>query len=690
MSRAAGSTYDVRKVHPYCGYETFEFDVPTFTEGDVFDRYRQRMAEMHQSIRICNQALDRITPTGVLARRRPAHLPPPKDKVYTEMEALIQHFLIHSQGFTVPAGEAFVPVEGPRGEHGVLRRVGRHQPAGARAPAVAVAGGVSGDGADVRRRAHRRRRRHHRLDRHRHGRRGPVSFHPEIPYGTASTVRAAAVAGRRAVRLHARSSARRSRNWRRTTRPSSASRRCSTRSSWCRSSVGYVSAKAMRHVAEVIGCTPAEVEDVATYYAMFYKQPIGKFVIQVCRTLSCALKGAERVTEEIAQPCTSSRASTDESGTFTLLEVECLGACDRAPVVMVNDGWHECQKPEDAVKLLETVRAKGEAGLSGCVHRVEKVDAMEPILTPLVREPDSYTLDFYLQHQGYEGLRKALGMTPDQIVDAVKASGLRGRGGAGFPTGMKWQFVDKKSPKPRYICCNADESEPGTFKDHLLMERNPHLLIEGCAIGCYAIGSSVAYIYIRGEFLHVQHILEAAIAEAYKAGYLGKNILGSGFNCDVYIHRGAGAYEAGEETALIESLEGQAGAAAHQAAVSRRRRLLRLPDRGEQRRDAVQRARRSSRAARSGSRRSDPRRTAGRSCSASAATSSSPASSKRRCTRRCASDLRLRRRHPERAAVEGRDSRRIVGADPAAESDRRAGQLRRPDEGRHRCWDRPA
>ena len=181
----------------------------------------------------------------------------------------------------------------------------------------------------------------------------------------------------------------------------------------------------------------------------------------------------------------------------------------------------------------------------------------DPVLIPHVREPNSFTLDVYLKHQGYEALRKALAMKPEEIIDAVKASGLRGRGGAGFPTGMKWQFVDKKTPKPRYICCNADESEPGTFKDHLLMERNPHLLIEGCAISCYAIGSKVAYIYIRGEFLHVQHILEAAIAEAYKAGYLGKNILGTGFDCDVYMHRGAGAYEAGEETALIESLEGK-------------------------------------------------------------------------------------------------------------------------------------
>jgi NADH-quinone oxidoreductase subunit F len=182
---------------------------------------------------------------------------------------------------------------------------------------------------------------------------------------------------------------------------------------------------------------------------------------------------------------------------------------------------------------------------------------MDPLLTNYVREPNSFTLDFYLAHEGYDGLKKALSMAPDAVVEMVKASGLRGRGGAGFPTGMKWQFVDRKSNKPRYIACNADESEPGTFKDHLLMERNPHLLIEGCAIACYAIGAKVAYIYIRGEFLHVQTVLEGAIEEAYKKGYIGRNVLGSGFDCDVYIHRGAGAYEAGEETALLESLEGK-------------------------------------------------------------------------------------------------------------------------------------
>jgi NADH-quinone oxidoreductase subunit F len=160
--------------------------------------------------------------------------------------------------------------------------------------------------------------------------------------------------------------------------------------------------------------------------------------------------------------------------------------------------------------------------------------AFEPVLTQHIRQPNSFTLDFYRKNsRGYEALRKALTMQPHDVIELVKASGLRGRGGAGFPTGMKWQFVLKDTPKPKYICCNADESEPGTFKDHVLMERNPHLLIEGCAIACYAIGAKVAYIYIRGEFFHVQEVLERAIEDAYKAGYLGKNIFGGGFDCDV-------------------------------------------------------------------------------------------------------------------------------------------------------------
>jgi NADH-quinone oxidoreductase subunit F len=181
----------------------------------------------------------------------------------------------------------------------------------------------------------------------------------------------------------------------------------------------------------------------------------------------------------------------------------------------------------------------------------------EPVLTKYVKEPGSYTLDFHVQRGGYQAVRKAVTMTPEAIVEELKKSGLRGRGGAGFPTGMKWGFVPKDIPKPKYLLINADESEPGTFKDHVLLERNPHLLLEGCVIGCRAIGAKVCYIYIRGEFYHLQRQLEAEIAKARAAGYLGQNIFGSGQDCEVYVHRGAGAYEAGEETALIESLEGK-------------------------------------------------------------------------------------------------------------------------------------
>ena len=169
-------------------------------------------------------------------------------------------------------------------------------------------------------------------------------------------------------------------------------------------------------------------------------------------------------------------------------------------------------------------------------------------------------LDTYRKHGGYASLEKALkSMTPEQIVEEVKTSGLRGRGGAGFPTGMKWSFLAKPEGVPRYVVCNADESEPGTFKDRYLMERIPHLLIEGMILSSYGLGAKTSYIYIRGEYFYVARILEQAIDEAYAAGLLGKNILNSGFDLDLYVQIGAGAYICGEETALLESLEGKRG-----------------------------------------------------------------------------------------------------------------------------------
>jgi NADH-quinone oxidoreductase subunit F len=173
--------------------------------------------------------------------------------------------------------------------------------------------------------------------------------------------------------------------------------------------------------------------------------------------------------------------------------------------------------------------------------------------------PGIRQLDVYRQHGGYENFKKALTLSPETIVEEVKKSGLRGRGGAGFPTGMKWSFLAKPPGVPRYLICNADESEPGTFKDRFLMEHLPHLLLEGIMISSYALGVHTAYIYIRGELMYVYHILQKAIDECYEAGLLGKNILGSDFSLDVYMHCGAGAYICGEETALIESLEGKRG-----------------------------------------------------------------------------------------------------------------------------------
>lgn len=165
----------------------------------------------------------------------------------------------------------------------------------------------------------------------------------------------------------------------------------------------------------------------------------------------------------------------------------------------------------------------------------------------------------YRKNGGYRSVEKALKMTPDEIVEEVKKSGLRGRGGAGFPTGMKWSFLAKPEGVPRHLVCNADESEPGTFKDRYLMEFLPHLLIEGLIASSYALGSNATYIYIRGEYAWIPDILEQAIAEAKNNGWLGKNIQGSGFDCEIYVQRGGGAYICGEETALIESLEGKRG-----------------------------------------------------------------------------------------------------------------------------------
>jgi len=184
---------------------------------------------------------------------------------------------------------------------------------------------------------------------------------------------------------------------------------------------------------------------------------------------------------------------------------------------------------------------------------------LTPVLTAHWDERDSFTLAGYRRAGGYQALPKALAMPPDEVIGAVKASGLRGRGGAGFPTGVKWGFIPQGDDKPHYLVVNADESEPGTCKDIPTMLETPHSVVEGAIIGAYAIRAQLAFIYVRGEVLHVVRRMHHAVAEAYEAGYLGTNILGSGFDLDIVVHAGAGAYECGEETALLDSLEGYRG-----------------------------------------------------------------------------------------------------------------------------------
>ena len=184
----------------------------------------------------------------------------------------------------------------------------------------------------------------------------------------------------------------------------------------------------------------------------------------------------------------------------------------------------------------------------------------EKVLLKNAEKPDAHGIEAYEAAGGYQALAKVLReFSPDGLIQLVKDSNLKGRGGAGFPTGLKWGFVPKDSDKPKYLCCNADESEPGTFKDRVIMEGDPHMMLEGMALASYAIGAEVAYLYIRGEFVLCIERLETALDEAYRKGYLGRDILGSGFNLDIHMHLGAGAYICGEETAMLESIEGRRG-----------------------------------------------------------------------------------------------------------------------------------
>jgi NADH-quinone oxidoreductase subunit F len=314
---------------------------------------------------------------------------------------------------------------------------------------------------------------------------------------------------------------------------------------------GWISREAIRYVGKLLELSPAQVEDTASFYTMFRLQPKGETLIEVCTTLSCALGGAEELLHYTCNKLGIEPGETTPDGKFTVKEAECLAACGGAPAVQVNGEWleHATEADIDRVLAGETVRRSFEWPQSPGEH----------ILFQNVWKENSTSIDVYKASGGYARLGEWLRMEPETIVEEVKKSNLRGRGGAGFPTGMKWGFLPKNSEKPVYLCVNADESEPGTYKDRVIIERDPHRLIESIVVSCHAIRAKTAYIYIRGEFHEGARILESALAEARAAGYVGKDVLGTGIGVDIWVHRGAGSYECGEETALIESLEGKRG-----------------------------------------------------------------------------------------------------------------------------------
>jgi len=324
---------------------------------------------------------------------------------------------------------------------------------------------------------------------------------------------------------------------------------------------GFISDEGVNWIAAKLNLQPINLLELVTFYPMFRQQSAGKKHIRVCRTLSCAMAGSYRLMEKFCEVAGIDRKidpadaghnpiSVSADGNYSIEFVECLASCGTAPVCMIDDDLHENVQP-DAANILSNPQSAMRNPPSP--HPLE-----HRLVFKNIGRPDWKTdIDTYIGDGGYEQLKKAVTMSRIDIVNEVKTSGLRGRGGAGFPCGVKWSFIKPDEKKPVYLIANADESEPGTFKDRYIIHEDPHQLLEGILISCFALNARIAYIYIRGEFPEGAKILEHAIEEARQHNFLGKNILGSGFDVDVYIHRGAGAYICGEETGLIESLEGK-------------------------------------------------------------------------------------------------------------------------------------
>ena len=313
-----------------------------------------------------------------------------------------------------------------------------------------------------------------------------------------------------------------------------------------------IDSEAMQVIADVLGIHSAEVDAVATFYSFIQPETQGQFIFRLCRTYSCELSGKEEVAAALEKELGVEFGGTTADGAYSLEWANCMGMCDQGPAMLVNEDVYTQLTPEKITEIAGVYRQRFAAGRNGGaaqpeVHAdAEKMKARNELTFSKIRPGD--------------GLKKALTMTRADIIDTVRDSKLKGRGGAGFPTGIKWNFAAAERRSPKYVMCNADEGEPGTFKDRLILSQYPDLVIEGMTIAGRAIGAPLGLIYLRAEYGYLRPHLEAVIKRRTEAGLLGDNIVGvQGFNFRIMVAMGAGAYVCGEETALIESLEGFRG-----------------------------------------------------------------------------------------------------------------------------------
>lgn len=315
---------------------------------------------------------------------------------------------------------------------------------------------------------------------------------------------------------------------------------------------GWLPRPALTRIAQALNLPLTDVYGVTEFYTMFYTEPVGKKIIRICEDASCAIRGAAQVEAALCRHLQIEPGQTTADGEYTLEPVRCLGLCDQAPAVLVNDTRHLELSPNRISDLLnnEPRHSQQRARIGGVVKlALANVKVVDP--TSLVE---------YQAQGGLAALRKVINqMTPEDVIESVKASKLVGRGGAAFPAGLKWQFTANNPPGPRYVICNADESEVGAFKDRVLMDGDPFRVIEGLIISCYAVGAKQGFIYVRGEHRLGYERFSRAVSELENAGWLGRNIQGTDFTCRIAVRRGAGAYICGEETALMESIEGKRG-----------------------------------------------------------------------------------------------------------------------------------